>query len=156
MEDLNEARQAVVIKSTGWKAVARPNPPHRPANRSRPWLPPTGKSGTAMPDKDERAIDPLALLLLEDRDAAACDQGRAGHPALGVNRLLELLADPDHPGAPVQCPQCRRPLEFETGFYKGQPALREILPDGTALIYMLHPELTASLRHGLQSKDGPY
>ena len=105
-----------------------------------------------MPDKDELAIYPLALLLLEDRDAAACDRGRAGPPALGVNRLLELLIDPDHPGQPMQCPECQRQLQFETGFYKGQPALREILSDGTALIYMLHPELTASLLRGLQSR----
>lgn len=105
-----------------------------------------------MPEKDERAFDPLALLLREDRAAADCDQGRAGHPDLGVNRLLELLADPDDLVALVQCPQCCRQLQFETGFYKGQPALREILPNGTALIYMLHPELTAALRRGLQSR----
>lgn len=108
-----------------------------------------------MPEKDEHSADSLALLLLDDRDAVDCDRGRAGHPALVVNHLLELLSDPDAPGAPVQCPQCRRQWEFETGFYKGQPALREILPNGTALIFLLHPELTASLRHGLQSKDGP-
>ena len=114
--------------------------------------PPAGKSGTAMPEKDEHSADSLALLLRDDRDVVDCDQGRAGHPALGVNRLLELLADPADPGTPVQCPQCRRPLEFETGFYKGQPDLREILPYGTALIFLLHPELTASLLRGLQSR----
>lgn len=114
--------------------------------------PPAGKSGTAMPEKDERAFEPLALLLREDRAAADCGRGSAGHPAMGVNRLLELLIDPDHLGQSMQCPECQRQLKFETGFYKGQPALREILPYGTALIFLLHPELTASLLRGLQSR----
>lgn len=105
-----------------------------------------------MPEKDERAFDPLALLLREDREAADCGRGRTGHPALVLNHLLELLIGPDHLGQPMQCPECQRQLQFEAGFYKGQPALREILPHGTALIFMLHPELTAALLRGLQSR----
>ena len=104
----------------------------------------------------EPDTEPLDILLLEDADPADCDQGRLGHPAQAVNYLLELLAGPDGPDGPakpVPCPECRRQLQLEPGFYRGNPAVREIRPDGKSLIYMLHPELTKSLAKGLKIQD---
>ena len=95
----------------------------------------------------------LTILLLEDGDAADCAQGALGHPAQAVNYLLELLADPACPAPPTHCPQCHRQMEFEPGFYRGNPAVREILPDGKSLIYMLHPELAKSLVNGLKIQE---
>ena len=70
-----------------------------------------------MADTKERNADPLAVLLLEDQDAADCDRGCAGHPAQTVSCLLELLADPDASGLSVQCPECQRPLQFDPGWH---------------------------------------
>lgn len=95
----------------------------------------------------------LTILLLEDGAAADCALGALGHPAQAVNFLLELLAAPDRPAPTIHCPQCQRRPEFEPGFYPGNPAVREILPDGKSLIYMLHPELAKSLVKSLKIQE---
>ena len=108
----------------------------------------------AEPKENRNAAEGLlTILLLEDGAAADCAQGALGHPAQAVNYLLELLADPDRPTPPIHCPQCQRQPEFEPGFYRGNPAVREIRPDGKALIYMLHPELAKSLVKGLKIQE---
>ena len=66
---------------------------------------------------------------------------------------MELLADPDRLAPLTHCPQCQRQREFEPGLYQGNPAIREIRPDGKSLIYMLHPELAKSLAKGLKIQE---
>ena len=92
------------------------------------------------------------LLILEDLEQRPdCARPENGHPDLALALLLEMLGAPATRVIPTfPCPYCRRKIEFSAEWRRGQPVLREVLPDRSSQLYILHPELADSLLRGLQ------
>lgn len=91
--------------------------------------------------------DDLKVILNHaDLTADDCGHGREGHPSLAMSHLLDRIYDPAVKVTTPPCNQCGTPPPFHPGFYRDQAAVREILPDGRGIIYLLHPDFTAELR----------